>query len=185
MKYSIDYELVKNDEKWKLFLKYKGLIINAYNKIGKYYMDDFDDFLGWSYEIFIRAFNSIKLEKIKNPANWSFYIVFYQYIGTYTKQELSKKSKIPELSLNHHILESEHGKYSEAEEFIIDRRYEHLEIPIELEKPYKILSTCTSAMEFRQKLVDNGYKRREIYDIINNFKRIIATNKYTGDKTNE
>lgn len=177
-----DYELIVNGKKEELFNRYRPLVMREYQKIGKYYFESFEDFLGWAWEIFIKAFDGVKLEKIKKPEEYGFYIQFYMYLHTYLNQDVIKKEKQSTLSLNHHILESEHGKFSEVEEFIIDNRYDHLEIPIELEKPYKILSTCTSAMEFRQKLIDSGYKRREIYDIINDIKAIISTNSYKEEK---
>ena len=178
-----DYELIVNDKKEELFNKFRPLVMREYKKISQYYFESFEDFLGWAWEIFIKAFNAVKLEKIKKPEEYGFYIQFYMYLHTYLNQDVIKKEKQSTLSLNYHITEGDHGNYVEAEEALVDNRYDHLEIPTELEKPYEILSTCTTAMEFRRKLIDRGYKRREIYDIINSFKRIISDNKYIeGDK---
>lgn len=88
MKKSIDYELIENKDYYSLYEKYKPLINSFWPKIDEhckryYYDNDMKEYYSFAYENVVQAAQSIKLEKIKKPESWTFYIQLYRYIWTH------------------------------------------------------------------------------------------------------
>lgn len=91
-----DFELVKEKNYAELWKKYIPLMNKFYKKavtsalkIGLFipYENTFD-FQADCYPILINAVDSIKLEKIKNPEDWTLYIQFYRYLQNFISRQV-------------------------------------------------------------------------------------------------
>lgn len=88
MNKSIDYELIEKKDYYGLYEKYKPLINSFWPKIDEhckryYYDNDMKEYYSFAYENVVQAAQSVKLEKIKKPESWTFYIQLYRYIWTH------------------------------------------------------------------------------------------------------
>ena len=88
MNKSVDYELIEKKDYYGLYEKYKPLINSFWPKIDEhckryYYDNNMKEYYSFAYENVVQAAESIKLEKIKKPESWTFYIQLYRYIWTH------------------------------------------------------------------------------------------------------
>ena len=90
-----DFELVKEKDYFELWNRYVGLVLIYFNKIPANIrndlFEDFEEFKDSCYPEVIKAVDSIKLERIKNPSTWSFYIQFSFYLKNYTSRKIVKE----------------------------------------------------------------------------------------------
>lgn len=90
-----DFEMVKDKDYLGLWERYSALENIYYHKIPENIRNDlFEDFYEFKdscYPEVIKAVDSIKLERIKNPSTWSFYIQLSFYLKNYTGRKIVKE----------------------------------------------------------------------------------------------
>lgn len=90
-----DYELVEKKDYYELWNRYSALINIYFHKIPENIRNDlFEDFYEFKiscYPEVVKAVNALKLEKIKNPDTWSFYIQLSFYLKNYTGRKIVKE----------------------------------------------------------------------------------------------
>lgn len=87
----MDFELVKEKKYYEIWKKYRQLMMKFYIKLSEnkiYAFEDFEDFASSCYEVVVQAVDSIKLEKIKKPDTWTFYIQLYHYLQNYSTRKI-------------------------------------------------------------------------------------------------
>ena len=93
MEQSIDLIDIKNKNYLSLWNRYKPLQMAYYKKISMYirhdlYDNGFEEFRQDCMIVLINAANGVKVEKIKNPKTWSFYIQYSQWLHNFTTRDI-------------------------------------------------------------------------------------------------
>lgn len=90
-----DFKMVKEKDYFGLWERYSALENIYYHKIPENIRNDlFEDFYEFKdscYPEVVKAVDSIKLERIKNPETWSFYIQLSFYLKNYTGRKIVKE----------------------------------------------------------------------------------------------
>lgn len=90
-----DFELVKEKDYFELWNRYTGLMLTYFYKIPANIRNDlfenFQEFKDSCYPEVVKAVDALKLERIKNPETWKFYIQFSFYLKNYTGRKLVKE----------------------------------------------------------------------------------------------
>lgn len=91
MKYSIDLQDIIDKNYLNLWNRYKPLQMVYYKKIPEnirrdLYDNGFDEFCQDAYIVLVNAANGVKVEKIKNPETYSFYVQFSQWLHNFTSR---------------------------------------------------------------------------------------------------
>ena len=93
MEYSIDLQDIMNKKYLKLWNRYKPLQMKYWKKISEYirhdlYDNGFDEFSQDCYLVLVNAANGVKIEKIKNPETYSFYVQYSQWLHNFTTRDI-------------------------------------------------------------------------------------------------
>jgi len=93
MEYSIDLQDIMNKNYLNLWNRYKPLQMKYWKKISEYirhdlYDNGFDEFCQDCYLVLVNAANGVKIEKIKNPETYSFYVQYSQYLHNFTTRDI-------------------------------------------------------------------------------------------------
>ena len=93
MEFSSDYIMVQNKDIYGLWEKYTALQMHYYKKIPMPIRHDiyeygFDEFRQDCYIVCSKALEGIKLEKIKNPATFTFYIQLSQWLSNFISRDI-------------------------------------------------------------------------------------------------
>lgn len=93
MKYSIDLQDIIDKNYLNLWNRYKPLQMVYYKKISErirhdLYDDGFDEFCDDCYIVLVNAANGVKVEKIKNPETYSFYVQYSQWLHNFTTRDI-------------------------------------------------------------------------------------------------
>lgn len=96
MKYSIDLQDIIDKNFLNLWNRYKPLQMAYYKKIPmnirhELYEDGFNEFRDDCYIILVKAANGVKVEKIKNPETYSFYIQYSQWLQNFSTRDIVRK----------------------------------------------------------------------------------------------
>ena len=98
-----DLEMCVHKEYFKIWTKYKMMFFKIWDSLFDTKFDIWPeeaDFFSFCYEKTVMAVDSIKPEKVKNPATWTIYIQLYRYISTYAQREIVKESSNKVVSLD-------------------------------------------------------------------------------------
>ena len=93
MEYSIDLQDIINKNYLNLWNRYKPLQMKYWKKISEYirhdlYDNGFDEFCQDCYLVLVNAANGVKVEKIKNPETYSFYVQYSQWLQNFTTRDI-------------------------------------------------------------------------------------------------
>lgn len=93
MEYSIDLQDIMNKNYLNLWTRYKPLQMKYWKKISEYirhdlYDNGFDEFRQDCYLVLVNAANGVKVEKIKNPETYSFYVQYSQWLHNFTTRDI-------------------------------------------------------------------------------------------------
>lgn len=93
MKYSIDLQDIIDKNYLNLWNRYKPLQMKYWKKISEYirhdlYDNGFDEFCQDCYLVLVNAANGVKVEKIKNPETYSFYVQYSQWLQNFTTRDI-------------------------------------------------------------------------------------------------
>lgn len=93
MKYSIDLQDIIDKNYLNLWNRYKPLQMVYWKKISEYirhdlYDNGFDEFCQDCYIVLVNAANGVKVEKIKNPETYSFYVQYSQWLHNFTTRHI-------------------------------------------------------------------------------------------------
>lgn len=93
MKYSIDLQDIIDKNYLNLWNRYKPLQMKYWKKISEFirhdlYDNGFDEFCQDCYVVLVNAANGIKVEKIKNPETYSFYVQYSQWLHNFTTRDI-------------------------------------------------------------------------------------------------
>lgn len=115
-----DFELVKEKDYFELWNRYSALENIYYHKIPANIRNDlfenFQEFKDSCYLEVVKAVDALKLERIKNPETWSFYIQFSFYLKNYTGRKIVKEYiRNPEEICHVEDYETVNGKTLEIE----------------------------------------------------------------------
>lgn len=93
MEYSIDLQDIINKNYLNLWTRYKPLQMKYWKKISEYirhdlYDNGFDEFCQDCYLVLVNAANGVKIEKIKNPETYSFYVQYSQWLHNFTTRDI-------------------------------------------------------------------------------------------------
>lgn len=93
MEYSIDLQDIMNKNYLNLWTRYKPLQMKYWKKISEYirhdlYDNGFDEFCQDCYLVLVNAANGVKVEKIKNPETYSFYVQYSQWLHNFTTRDI-------------------------------------------------------------------------------------------------
>lgn len=93
MEYSIDLQDIINKNYLNLWNRYKPLQMKYWKKISEYirhdlYDNGFDEFCQDCYLVLVNAANGVKIEKIKNPETYSFYVQYSQWLHNFTTRDI-------------------------------------------------------------------------------------------------
>lgn len=93
MEYSIDLQDIINKNYLNLWNRYKPLQMKYWKKISEYirhdlYDNGFDEFSQDCYLVLVNAANGVKIEKIKNPETYSFYVQYSQWLQNFTTRDI-------------------------------------------------------------------------------------------------
>ena len=96
MEYSIDLQDIKDKNYLNLWNRYKPLQMVYYKKISDYIRRDlyefgFDEFCQDAYIVLVNAANGVKVEKVKNPETYSFYVQYSQWLHNFTSRDIVRK----------------------------------------------------------------------------------------------
>ena len=93
MEYSIDLQDIINKNYLNLWNRYKALQMKYWKKISEYirhdlYDNGFEEFCQDCYLVLVNAANGVKVEKIKNPETYSFYVQYSQWLHNFTTRDI-------------------------------------------------------------------------------------------------
>lgn len=93
MEYSIDLQDIIDKNYLILWNRYKPLQMKYWKKISEYirhdlYDNGFDEFCQDCYLVLVNAANGVKVEKIKNPETYSFYVQYSQWLHNFTTRDI-------------------------------------------------------------------------------------------------
>ena len=93
MEYSIDLQDIIDNNYFSLWNRYKPLQMKYWKKISEYirhdlYDNGFDEFSQDCYIVLVNAANGVKVEKIKNPETYSFYVQYSQWLHNFTSRDI-------------------------------------------------------------------------------------------------
>lgn len=93
MNYSIDLQDIIDKNFLNLWNRYKPLQMKYWKKISEYirhdlYDNGFEEFRQDCYIVLVNAANGVKIEKIKNPESYSFYIQYSQWLHNFTTRDI-------------------------------------------------------------------------------------------------
>lgn len=93
MQYSIDLQDIIDKNFLNLWKRYKPLQMKYFKKIPanirhELYEDGFNEFSQDCYIVLVKAADGVKIEKIKNPESYSFYIQFSQWLQNFTTRDI-------------------------------------------------------------------------------------------------
>ena len=93
MNYSIDLQDIIDKNYLNLWNRYKPLQMVYYKKISDYIRRDlyefgFDEFCQDAYIVLVNAANGVKVEKVKNPETYSFYVQYSQWLHNFTSRDI-------------------------------------------------------------------------------------------------
>lgn len=96
MKYSIDLQDIMDKNYLNLWNRYKPLQMVYYKKISESIRKDlyefgFDEFCQDCMVVLINAANGVKVEKVKNPETYSFYVQYSQWLHNFTSRDIVRK----------------------------------------------------------------------------------------------
>ena len=96
MNYSIDLKDIIDKNYLNLWNRYKPLQMVYYKKISDYIRRDlyefgFDEFCQDAYIVLVNAANGVKVEKVKNPETYSFYVQYSQWLHNFTSRDIVRK----------------------------------------------------------------------------------------------
>ena len=96
MEYSIDLKDIIDKNYLNLWNRYKPLQMVYYKKISDYIRRDlyefgFDEFCQDAYIVLVNAANGVKVEKVKNPETYSFYVQYSQWLHNFTSRDIVRK----------------------------------------------------------------------------------------------
>ena len=96
MKYSIDLQDIIDKNYLNLWTRYKPLQMVYYKKISEYIRRDlyefgFEEFCQDAYIVLVNAANGVKVEKVKNPETYSFYVQYSQWLHNFTSRDIVGK----------------------------------------------------------------------------------------------
>ena len=93
MEYSIDLQDIIDKNYLNLWNRYKPLQMVYYKKISEYIRHDlyefgFEEFRQDCYVVLVNAANGVKVEKVKNPETYSFYVQYSQWLHNFTSRDI-------------------------------------------------------------------------------------------------
>ena len=93
MEYSIDLQDIIDKNYLNLWNRYKPLQMVYYKKISDYIRRDlyefgFEEFSQDAYIVLVNAANGVKVEKVKNPETYSFYVQYSQWLHNFTSRDI-------------------------------------------------------------------------------------------------
>jgi hypothetical protein len=93
MEYSIDLQDIIDKNYFSLWNRYKPLQMKYWKKISEYirhdlYDNGFEEFRQDCYIVLVNAANGVKVEKIKNPETYSFYVQYSQWLQNFTTRDI-------------------------------------------------------------------------------------------------
>ena len=96
MKYSIDLQDIIDKNYLNLWNRYKPLQMVYYKKISEHIRHDlyefgFEEFCQDCMVVLINAANGVKVEKVKNPETYSFYVQYSQWLHNFTSRDIVRK----------------------------------------------------------------------------------------------
>ena len=96
MEYSIDLQDIIDKNYLNLWNRYKPLQMVYYKKISDYIRRDlyefgFEEFCQDAYIVLVNAANGVKVEKVKNPETYSFYVQYSQWLHNFTSRDIVRK----------------------------------------------------------------------------------------------
>lgn len=95
MNYSIDLQDIIDKNYLNLWNRYKPLQMVYYKKIPESIRKDlyefgFDEFCQDAYIVLVNAANGVKVDKIKNPETYSFYVQYSQWLHNFTSRDIMR-----------------------------------------------------------------------------------------------
>lgn len=95
MEYSIDLQDIIDKNYLNLWNRYKPLQMVYYKKISESIRKDlyefgFDEFCQDCYIVLVNAANGVKVEKVKNPETYSFYVQYSQWLHNFTSRDIMR-----------------------------------------------------------------------------------------------
>ena len=96
MNYSIDLQDIIEKNYLNLWERYKPLQMVYYKKISEQIRKDlyefgFEEFCQDCYIVLVNAANGVKVEKVKNPETYSFYVQYSQWLHNFTSRGIVRK----------------------------------------------------------------------------------------------
>ena len=96
MNYSIDLKDITDKNYLNLWNRYKPLQMVYYKKISEHIRHDlyefgFEEFSQDAYIVLVNAANGVKLDKVKNPETYSFYVQYSQWLHNFTSRDIVRK----------------------------------------------------------------------------------------------
>lgn len=93
MEYSIDLQDIIDKNYLNLWNRYKPLQMVYYKKIPENIRHDlyefgFEEFCQDCYIVLVNAANGVKVEKVKNPETYSFYVQYSQWLHNFTSRDI-------------------------------------------------------------------------------------------------
>ena len=93
MEYSIDLQDIMNKNYLNLWNRYKPLQMVYYKKISEHIRRDlyefgFEEFCQDCYIVLVNAANGVKVEKVKNPETYSFYVQYSQWLHNFISRDI-------------------------------------------------------------------------------------------------
>ena len=93
MQYSIDLQDIIDKNYLNLWKRYKPLQMVYYKKIPEnirrdLYDNGFAEFCQDAYIVLVNAANGVKVEKVKNPETYSFYVQYSQWLHNFTSRDI-------------------------------------------------------------------------------------------------
>ena len=93
MEYSIDLQDIIDKNYLNLWNRYKPLQMKYWKKISEYirhdlYDNGFEEFRDDCYIVLVNAVNGVKVEKVKNPETYSFYVQYSQWLQNFTTRDI-------------------------------------------------------------------------------------------------
>ena len=93
MNYSADLQDILNKNYLNLWNRYRPLQMKYFKKISVYirhdlYHDGFNEFCQDCYIVLVNAANGVKVEKVKNPETYSFYIQYSQWLHNFVTRNI-------------------------------------------------------------------------------------------------